>query len=109
MAVLDPTDGIERCAYRGPNGMKCAAGHLIPDEQYSPKMEGWSVSCFTSEMKDNPFHNIPDIMNQPQFVRKLQEIHDDYTVPAWEQLWQEFALEHDLIYTPPLTNPPAVV
>lgn len=28
------------CQYRGPNGKKCALGHLIPDELYDPDMEG---------------------------------------------------------------------
>jgi hypothetical protein len=29
-----------QCAYRGENGMKCALGHCIPDEQYKPYFEG---------------------------------------------------------------------
>ena len=29
-----------KCLYRGPNGLKCAAGHLISDEEYNPSMEG---------------------------------------------------------------------
>jgi hypothetical protein len=29
-----------RCAYRGDGGTKCAAGWLIPDDVYSPDMEG---------------------------------------------------------------------
>jgi hypothetical protein len=28
-----------KCFYRGPNGTKCAAGHLIPDENYSETLE----------------------------------------------------------------------
>lgn len=38
-------EGSETCAYRGKNGMKCAFGHLISDEDY-PKVahcEGNSV------------------------------------------------------------------
>ena len=31
------------CQYRGPHGAKCAAGVLIPDELYDPKMEGDSI------------------------------------------------------------------
>lgn len=27
------------CLYRGPNGLKCAAGHLIPDEAYNEQDE----------------------------------------------------------------------
>lgn len=35
--------GDPQCAYRGSGGMKCAVGVLIPDEKYSPSMEGYSV------------------------------------------------------------------
>jgi len=28
-----------KCLYRGPNGMKCVAGCLIPDELYSENFE----------------------------------------------------------------------
>jgi hypothetical protein len=31
------------CQYRGNNGCRCAAGWLIPDDKYSPNMEGNSV------------------------------------------------------------------
>jgi hypothetical protein len=30
------------CMYRAPNGRKCAAGQLIPDELYNPDIEGGS-------------------------------------------------------------------
>lgn len=35
----------ETCAYRGFGGLKCAIGHLISDEDYSPEMESVSVSA----------------------------------------------------------------
>lgn len=28
------------CKYRTNSGLKCAVGHIIPDDRYSPKMEG---------------------------------------------------------------------
>ena len=27
------------CSYRGPNGLKCAVGHLIPDSLYKKEMD----------------------------------------------------------------------
>lgn len=36
-------DTNNKCRYRGPNGLKCAAGHAIPDEVYDPWMEGLGV------------------------------------------------------------------
>ena len=39
------------CVYRAPNGLKCAVGCLIPDDEYSKDMEGnyvvdlqWAIS-----------------------------------------------------------------
>lgn len=32
------------CAYRGVGGTKCAVGVLIPDDQYTPQIEGASVA-----------------------------------------------------------------
>lgn len=31
------------CQYRGPGGIKCAVGHMISDEEYSPKLESSSA------------------------------------------------------------------
>lgn len=31
------------CLYRGRDGRKCAAGCLLPDEEYHPSMEGYGV------------------------------------------------------------------
>lgn len=33
-------DDGEGCAYRGIDGLKCAIGHCIPDDRYSPDLEG---------------------------------------------------------------------
>ena len=43
--VDEPVPGSNNChcVYRGPGGRRCAAGWLIPDDMYSPQMEGASV------------------------------------------------------------------
>lgn len=35
----------DACLYRAPDGCKCAAGWLLPDEKYSADMEGKSVDA----------------------------------------------------------------
>lgn len=40
---VSPRNGREMCAYRGTDGLKCAIGHIISDENYSPEMEGNGV------------------------------------------------------------------
>jgi hypothetical protein len=57
------TDGI--CAYRGENGLMCAAGVLIPDEAYTPSMETlrWST-LIDRKLIENKFrHEINDLQN----------------------------------------------
>jgi hypothetical protein len=34
------------CAYRGNDGTKCAAGCVMPDEAYTPDVEGASINTF---------------------------------------------------------------
>lgn len=43
-AVPDEEEGGVRCLYRGPDGIRCAAGFCLPDEHYSPGYEGTSAS-----------------------------------------------------------------
>lgn len=38
-----PGKVISRCRYRGDNGTMCAVGCLIPDERYTPSLEGFSA------------------------------------------------------------------
>ncbi len=57
------------CVYRGVNGRKCAAGHILPDEVYRRDMEG--DSCYSvSEFND--------LVEDVYALRILQEIHDGF-------------------------------
>jgi len=55
------------CVYRGKNGLKCAAGILIPDEMYNDDMEGRTIE--ETFLPDN-LHKSVDL------IMELQEIHD---------------------------------
>lgn len=76
------------CAYRGKNGLKCAVGILIPDNEYSPELEGSlsSVRYKCSSLKSVDF----------DFLGKLQNIHDDYLPDAWEMGLKELAVNYNL-------------
>lgn len=66
------------CVYRGPRGLKCAIGHCIPDEEYSPSLEGYGASNIcVLEILDRHFpghhvglpallQSIHDLANSPQ-------------------------------------------
>jgi len=62
-----------RCVYRAGNGDKCAVGVLIPDDVYSPKMEGGNVEGLI----DGRF-KIPDfIYDNHELLGSLQGAHDN--------------------------------
>lgn len=70
-SMIKDDDNLPACQYRGPDGLKCAAGHLIPDGEYSFKMEGSSVSStITANVLTKNGHNI-------EIVKELQRCHDD--------------------------------
>jgi len=55
------------CMYRGPNGLKCAVGHLIPDEKYEKDFEF------------GPLYNVANAIGLKKFVlflSDLQSVHD---------------------------------
>lgn len=74
--ALVPDRGKPVCAYRGDNGMMCAAGILIPDELYSPEMENKPWLSMTDDFELNIGHR--------RFIQDLQSIHDHYDPPQWE-------------------------
>jgi len=81
-----------RCLYRGPNGLKCAAGVLIPDDKYHEGLE-WATIDFgtrAGELLRDLGHNIP-------LVRDLQLCHDGLNVEDWGLRLEEIAKKHGLI------------
>lgn len=62
----------EACVYRTSDGLKCAAGILIPDDVYQPSMEGKPIDIIIEgyEGLDNLRSNHPIILS-------LQRAHDD--------------------------------
>jgi hypothetical protein len=82
---------IYRCQYRGPNGLKCAVGHLIPDDKYHESLE-----------KLNPYDLIKvSIIDFPMldsdFLVELQSIHDISKSPEKLELeLRQVAVEFDL-------------
>lgn len=87
----------DACRYRTPDGLKCFAGCLIPDEMYLPEMEGNSARTIATEYP-GIFGENPDL----SLLARLQRVHDDYDPAEWEGLFQGIAQEDDLTYNPPI-------
>lgn len=90
----------EICAYRSPEGLRCAVGCLIKDEDYVPSMEGQTVDSLVEEF------DLPYLFSHHLLLGRLQELHD------YEGAWSEdgfkdegnlyeIADEYGLNYTPP--------
>src|SRR5687768_3022247 len=71
-----PQEG-DRCAYRSPDGKKCAIGHLIVDEYYNPIIEGHSIPTPTVRTIVEKSQNIVIGGVDLVFLNTLQQCHDD--------------------------------
>ena len=90
------------CLYRDQNGLKCAAGVHIPDDAYTPEMEGKSI------------RNVAEVFLPGRFTRAevdlmavMQSAHDRHLATGdtlrWELSMRDIAsLQRDgpLTYTP---------
>jgi hypothetical protein len=87
--------GASPCAYRSPDGLRCAVGVFIPDELYTPDLEGESslhalAACgliSEDERRDYIFH----YKSRLHLLVKLQLVHD------LAALWPDR-------YTPPVAS-----
>lgn len=120
------TGDNNECLYRGNDNTKCAVGHLIPDDEYSPDMEGVSVvysGNFTADDIENEESEtrhaqllVSNVLRKRNcyskehcmFLRQLQSIHDSYLrnikikedwIKAFNKEMQDLALEYNLKYT----------
>lgn len=78
--------GSQVCAYRTPDGKQaCAAGCLIPDEEYNKEWE--STSIFMSDAVGRYFSEKNyDLL----LLRAMQNIHDGYSPETWSRLFSGF-------------------
>ncbi len=65
------------CSYRGDDGLKCAAGCLIDDKEYSPSMEGLPWISLVRYGFANGSHLL--------LIEDLQNIHDGFQPEEWKQ------------------------
>lgn len=76
------------CAYRGPEGLKCAVGHLIDDKFYDIGLEGKGVLdvVIKESIEDSIGRKVTK--KEVDYLRILQCCHDD--VPTYSE--HEFIL-----------------
>lgn len=66
--------GIAGCFYRTPDGLSCAVGCLIPDNEYKPEMECGSVYALVRSFPRVP--SIAAVAPNVDLLYSLQIVHD---------------------------------
>jgi hypothetical protein len=72
-----------KCLYRGPNGLQCAIGCLIPNDVYKSWFEDQGYIDLTIAAAANIS---PDDLD---LARRLQQIHDEMDVEQWGPALEE--------------------
>jgi hypothetical protein len=77
---VQSVDSNNHCLYRGPDGLMCAAGILIPDQDYTDEMDNNNPSI--AELVDK--HDMDTWFGHDmELTSKLQLIHDVHTPDNW--------------------------
>lgn len=82
------------CKYRTPEGLKCAAGCLIPDSDYKEEFEGLNVGPNGQLTEIGVL--IKNLGHDIDLVRRLQYIHDNIPMKYWEEEFESLAKKHGL-------------
>lgn len=81
----------EMCAYRAPNGDRCAFGALIPDAVYSPMMEGSLADTVIDH------YGLDDFRPHAPLIKALQFVHDEKNLWTEDRRFHRKALADELI------------
>lgn len=76
------------CYYRGSDGLKCAAGCLIGDEEYDKSMEGmtWEGLAYEGLVPSKHLN----------LIICLQRVHDGFNVEDWKNELTKVAKEFEI-------------
>jgi hypothetical protein len=88
------------CVYRGDNGLRCAAGLFLSDENYTELIEG--IALFdASEILRRCGKKFDVDEAQLDLLAALQRVHDLYEgETAFERHMEALAARENLTYTP---------
>jgi hypothetical protein len=102
-----PSSAGRQCFYRGSDGLKCAAGWLIPDTAYDIGMEGMAAEA------------VPYLRQRydRDLIERLQTAHDEAAresggnavvwLRQWSERMQQIAISFGLRYRDPTPSTPA--
>lgn len=85
------SEGVRICQLKTDEGLQCAVGCLIPDEDYRIELEHYLVRELVSE--------VPCLRGlDAQFLRDMQLIHDKEKVENWPRMLRQYARKNELVY-----------
>ena len=90
-SVIYTLDNGERCAYKGNNGLMCAAGCLIADDEYQPAMDAGNVNWYGLRRE-----GYVGTDSHTDLISDLQYVHDKIDTKGWEKELTKVAKSHRL-------------
>jgi hypothetical protein len=89
------------CAYRGKDGLRCALGTLITNQNYSQGLDGaYGGGVGYPEVYDSIIKSYPFCEGQVQLLHDLQSIHDMQKPSRWRQKLSVLAKKYNLKMVP---------
>lgn len=90
----------DKCLYRGPNGLACAVGGILPDRLYCDKIEGAAVDGLFNP--NNTRYNPPIVKyfgeKNKKLLFSLQSCHDSYEPFLWLVRLKEIGSQFQLVW-----------
>jgi len=81
------------CRYRTEEGLMCAVGCLLTDDEYKPGMEGMGVEAMMAA------YDIRFGVNE-NLLAEMQDTHDAWDPTHWETRFADTAARYGLVYAP---------
>lgn len=88
------------CLYRTKDGLSCAVGCLIPDNEYYSDLEYDNLPSIIQNRKLSTML-LEEFNEHSKLLVRLQEVHDLNEVYEWEEKLQKVANEFKLNYSAP--------
>ncbi len=93
-----------RCMYRGPRGLKCAVGALIPEALYAKRFEKKRIGSLLDPLDKTVYsealaHHFRGV--DPKLLMHMQAIHDIHLPAQWEDRFKQIANNYGLVLESP--------
>lgn len=83
----------DHCLYRGPEGLMCFVGAIIPDDEYKPEWDEKGIQA-----KDLPCAALAGV--DKDLLNFMQYTHDFVPIEHWEERFERYAKEFHLTLPP---------